>query len=599
MAIRFVHVFDADIEARRMTEVQRIFRTYFGAHYGDYADRIPDLLRKQSELGQRTILITAENPQQGRVLAFALAFHYSDLNATLLDFIVVDPTVRQRGIGGALYEALREYLMRLGSTGLYLEVRPDAPDLEPDPARRRENRARIRFYERYGARVIAGTNYEKKRPGRSEGEPYVMFDALGAEREPTADEVRDMFAAILFRKYGYAPTDPYANAIIASVLPGQVSLQPAHVRAPATQKAPVKHDIFRPFKVLVTPQHQIHHVRERGYVERPVRVDRIMHQIRMLAGMAVVDVQEHGVEPITEVHDPDFVRYLEEVSSKMPTGQAVYPYVFPIRHRARKPVDEEIQAGYYCMDTFTPLTHNAYLAARAAVNCALTGAELLRRGEQLVYAICRPPGHHAESGVYGGFCYFNNAAVAANALSVDGPVATLDIDFHHGNGTQEIFYDRADVLTISIHGDPSYAYPYFAGFADERGEGAGEGFNHNFPLPENVTDDEYLQTLEKALELIEHFAPRYLVLSVGLDIAKGDPTGAWTITPEGFERIGGAIAGLGLPTLAVQEGGYDTRTLGRNARYFLSGLQRTIYERRLERRSAAADALAPSATPER
>jgi acetoin utilization deacetylase AcuC-like enzyme len=201
--------------------------------------------------------------------------------------------------------------------------------------------------------------------------------------------------------------------------------------------------------------------------------------------------------------------------------------------------------------------------------------------------------------VYGGFCYFNNAAIAANALSADGKVATLDIDFHHGNGTQEIFYARSDVLTVSIHGDPSYAYPYFAGFADERGEGAGEGYNHNFPLGENIGDDEYLRTLEQALELIEHFAPRYLVLSVGLDIAKGDPTGAWAMTPEGFERIGGAIAGLGMPTLAVQEGGYDTRVLGRNARFFLSGLQRSIYERRLARRAATNDALAPSATPER
>ena len=598
MAIRFVHVFDADNEPRRIAEVQRIFRTYFGAAYGDYADRIPDLLRKQSELGQRTILITAENPQQGRVLAFALAFHYSDLNATLLDFIVVDPSVRQRGIGGALYEALREYLMRLDSSGLYLEVRPDAPELEPDPARRRENRARIRFYERYGARVITGTNYEKRRPERMEGEPYVMFDPLGSERQPTATEVRDMIGAILFRKYGYAQTDPYANAIVASVLPGQVGLQAPRARAPAAPREPSRHDIFRPFKVLITPQHQLHHVRERGYVERPVRVDRIMHHIKTLAGMAVVEVQDHGVEPITEVHDPDFVRYLEEVSSKLPAGQAVYPYVFPIRHRARKPVDEEIQAGYYCMDTFTPLTHNAYIAARAAVNCALTGADLLTRGEHLVYAICRPPGHHAESAVYGGFCYFNSAAIAANTLSAQGKVATLDIDFHHGNGTQQIFYDRDDVLTISIHGDPSYAYPYFAGFADERGEGAGEGYNHNFPLPEDVGDDEYLRTLERALELIEHFAPRFLVLSVGLDIAKGDPTGAWTISPEGFERIGGAIAGLGIPTLAVQEGGYDTRVLGRNARSFLSGLQRSIYERRLERRSAAANALVPSATPE-
>ena len=572
MAIRFVHVFDADTEPRRMAEVQRIFRSYFGVYYGDYADRIPDLLRRQAELGQRTILITAENPQHGRVFAFALAFHYTDLNATLLDFIVVDPTARQRGIGGALYEALREYLVALGSRGLYLEVRPDAQELEPDAVRRRENRARIRFYERYGARVIQGTTYEAKRPERTEGEPYVMFDSLGGAREPSAAEVRGMMSAILFRKYRYPRDDAYARSILASVRDGGITLQPPRVRRPATI-APPRHGIARPFKVLVTPQHQVHHVRERGYVERPVRVGRIMNHIRSLPGLEVAEVHDHGVDPVIAVHDADFVRYLEQVCLKLATDRTIYPYVFPIRQRARKPVDEEVQAGYYCIDTFTPLTHNAYIAARAAANCAMSGAELLQRGEQLVYALCRPPGHHAESAVYGGFCYFNNAAIAAQALSAAGRVATLDIDFHHGNGTQEIFAGRCDVLTISIHGDPSYAYPYFAGFADERGEGEGAGYNHNFPLPENVGDDDYLRTLAQAVELIARFAPRYLVVSVGLDIAKGDPTGAWAITTDGFERIGRAIAALGLPTLAVQEGGYDTRVIGRNARALLGGLQ--------------------------
>ncbi|MEO5588965.1 MAG: histone deacetylase family protein, partial [Gemmatimonadaceae bacterium] len=222
--------------------------------------------------------------------------------------------------------------------------------------------------------------------------------------------------------------------------------------------------------------------------------------------------------------------------------------------------------------------------ARAAVDCALTGADLLRNGEHLAYAICRPPGHHAERSVYGGFCYFNNAAIAAQALCNEGRVAILDIDFHHGNGTQDIFIERPDILTLSIHGDPSYAYPYFAGFADETGEGAGEGFNYNYPLDEGIGDDEYLRALDVALKRIIEFDPKYFVLSMGLDIAKGDPTGAWVISPDGLERIGGAIAGLGIPTLAVQEGGYDIRVLGRNARRFLQGLQRGVYERRLATR---------------
>ena len=579
MAIRFVHVFDADLDARRVAEVQRIFRSYFGQASGGYAERIPDLLRQPVEQGHRTIIITAEDPRGG-VLAFAMAFHYPDINATLLDYIVVDPAVRQRGIGGALYEALREYLGRLGTRGLYLEVRPDDPELEPDPGVRRENRARIRFYERYGARVVLGTDYERRRPGRAQGEPYVVFDALGAERVPDAAEVRDIVHALLFRKYAYPADDPYALGVLASVGTRPVTLQPSRSRG-AAARAPTAHGVFAPCKVVVTDAHRLHHVRERGFVERPVRVERILRAIETLPGVEVLPVTEHGDAPILAVHDADFVQYLERVCSKLEPDRAVYPYVFPIRLRDRQPIDEEMRAGYYCIDTFTPLTHNAYVAARAAVDCVLTGADLIARGERLAYAICRPPGHHAERRVYGGFCYFSNAAIAAQALTARGRVAVLDIDFHHGNGTQDVFYDRADVLTISIHGDPSYAYPYFAGFADERGVGAGEGFNHNFPLPEGVGDDAYLDVLAEALALVRQFAPAALVLSVGLDIAKGDPTGAWTISSEGFERIGGAIAALGLPTLAVQEGGYDTRVIGRNARQLLAGLQRGIYERRV------------------
>jgi acetoin utilization deacetylase AcuC-like enzyme len=346
------------------------------------------------------------------------------------------------------------------------------------------------------------------------------------------------------------------------------------------------HGVFRPLKIFVTKHHEIHHIRERGYVERPVRVEKIVQAVTAaLPDVEFMEVKAHDDSAILAVHDHDFVDYLSRVCPKLDEKETVYPYVFPIRLRERKPLDEEVQAGYYCIDTFTPLTRNAFTAARASVDCALSGADLLRGGEHLVYSICRPPGHHAERRVYGGFCYFNNAAIAAHMLSGDGRVALLDIDFHHGNGTQDIFYERADVLTLSIHGDPSYAYPYFAGFADERGEGAGEGFNHNFPLPEEVGDDEYMATLALALDIIDEFQPRYLVVSLGLDIAKGDPTGAFTISPQGLERIGGAVAGLGYPVLAVQEGGYDTRVLGRNATYILRGLQRGVYERRLTPRA--------------
>jgi acetoin utilization deacetylase AcuC-like enzyme len=250
----------------------------------------------------------------------------------------------------------------------------------------------------------------------------------------------------------------------------------------------------------------------------------------------------------------------------------VYPYVFPIRNAARPPRELSVRAGYYCIDTFTPLSRSAYRAARSAVDCALTAAEALLTGYRYAYALVRPPGHHAERHVFGGFCYFNSAAIATNLLSTHGTVAMLDIDYHHGNGQQDIFYERKDVFTVSIHGHPSFAYPYFSGFEDERGRGLGEGFNKNVPLPEHVAPQKYRRELTKALREVVAFSPSFLVVPLGLDTAKRDPTGTWPLVAEDFRENGRIIGRAGLPTLVVQEGGYRTVTLGRNARAFLEGL---------------------------
>ncbi|WP_395076241.1 GNAT family N-acetyltransferase, partial [Hyphococcus sp.] len=227
--------------------------------------------------------------------------------------------------------------------------------------------------------------------------------------------------------------------------------------------------------------------------------------------------------------------------------------------------------GYWCIDTFTPLNRNAYPAAREAVDCALTAAEAVLDGARAAYALVRPPGHHAESKAFGGFCYFNNAAIAANYLSDYGRVVVLDVDYHHGNGTQDIFYERADVLTVSIHGDPSFAYPYFTGFKDETGRGAGAGANLNIPLPETISADQHRKALARALARIAEHDPAYLVLALGLDAAKGDPTGTWPYVAADFEKMGQMIAAAGLPTVIVQEGGYRVQNLGVNARRFFEG----------------------------
>jgi acetoin utilization deacetylase AcuC-like enzyme/ribosomal protein S18 acetylase RimI-like enzyme len=246
--------------------------------------------------------------------------------------------------------------------------------------------------------------------------------------------------------------------------------------------------------------------------------------------------------------------------------------VFPIRNAARPPKEKTVRAGYFCIDTFTPLNREAHLAARRGVDCALTAAEQILEGAPVAYALVRPPGHHAERHVFGGFCYFNNSAIAAHYLSRYGNVAVLDIDYHHGNGTQDIFYERSDVLTVSIHGHPSFAYPYFAGFRDETGRGRGSGYNLNIPLSETISPTDHKEALRTALRRIARYAPAYLVVAVGFDTAKGDPTGTWANGAEDFEAIGRMIGGEGYPTVVVQEGGYRVRTLGTNARRFFMGL---------------------------
>jgi acetoin utilization deacetylase AcuC-like enzyme len=209
----------------------------------------------------------------------------------------------------------------------------------------------------------------------------------------------------------------------------------------------------------------------------------------------------------------------------------------------------------------------------AAADAALTAADLVAGGAPAAYALCRPPGHHAGPGYYGGFCLLNNAAIAARSLARLGRVAIVDVDFHHGNGTQDIFWEDPEVLYVSLHGDPAAHYPHFLGAADELGGGPGRGTTRNLPLPDGTGDDAYLDALAGAMELVAGFEPATLVVSAGFDTFAGDPIGAFAVTTEGFARIGAALAGAGRPTVVVQEGGYALDALGANAVALLGGLQ--------------------------
>ncbi len=287
---------------------------------------------------------------------------------------------------------------------------------------------------------------------------------------------------------------------------------------------------------------------------------------------------------ITDVHAPDYVAYLETAYERWValggSPVAVLPDTLAVRWMGtRRPENPLALPGYYAYDISAPITEGTYRAARAAANAALTAAALLLEGEQVVYALCRPPGHHAGRDLCGGYCFLNNAAIAAQYLVTQqrGPVALLDIDYHHGNGTQQIFYERADVLFVSLHADPAAAYPYFLGYEEERGAGAGMGATRNIPLPPGTDDDAFLAALEHACQAIEESGARTLVLSAGFDTFGGDPVAmlgdaGFALTTGGYTRIGARLAQLGLPTVVVQEGGYATAALGDNVVALLQGL---------------------------
>ena len=293
---------------------------------------------------------------------------------------------------------------------------------------------------------------------------------------------------------------------------------------------------------------------------------------------------EFGLDPVEAVHDPALVRFLstgwDEYQAAVGPTHDVTPDVFyrPALRRGMpertEPASIHGRLGWYCFETTTPLTEGTYVAARSAVDTALTATRSVLDGERATYGLCRPPGHHATSGMYGGYCFFNNAAIAAHhAASTTGTkVTVLDVDYHHGNGTQEIFYERDDVQYVSLHGDPTRAYPYNIGYADETGAGRGAGTNLNVPLPIRTDDDAYVAALQQAMESIVSFGPSMLIVSLGLDTFVTDPISDLAVTADGFERCGRAVAELGLPTAVLQEGGYDVAALGDNVRRWLIGL---------------------------
>ncbi|PJA74878.1 acetylpolyamine amidohydrolase [bacterium CG_4_9_14_3_um_filter_65_15] len=577
--IRRIHDDLLPVNKEAIRQVQSILDEQFPGLAAGEREKIISNLRDPFAQRFRAILHVAEK-QNGPIQGFALVLHEPTLNFFYLDYIASRAGLTSRGIGGALYQRIREEALASGTQAVYFECLPDDPADCKDKKDLAANRARLRFYEHFGARPLIDNDYTKPLSDSGDDMPYLVVDTLGNGKPPRRKSVQAVARAILERKYATLCPPEYVEAVVASFREDPVPLREPRYQKPKTQ-TPVPPPIHLGEKIVlyVNAAHDIHHVHDRGYVEAPVRVRRIMQELDKTAAFELKTAPKTPLEVIKQVHDRGFVEYVKKICLAVPEGQSVYPYVFPIRNASRPPIDLAMRAGYYCIDTFTPLNRNAFLAARGAVDCALAGAGAIRDGHHLAYALVRPPGHHAERRVFGGFCYFNNSALAAQALSELGRVAVLDVDYHHGNGTQDIFSAREDVLTVSIHGHPRFAYPYFSGFAEEQGEGAGMGFNLNLPLPEQVDGTRYHAVLDKALGRIRRFSPVALVVALGLDPAKGDPTGTWSLLAGDFHENGRRIGALGLPTLVVQEGGYRTRTLGVNARSFFEGMMKGSREK--------------------
>ncbi len=319
------------------------------------------------------------------------------------------------------------------------------------------------------------------------------------------------------------------------------------------------------------------------YLENPGRMDSILASLRQTSWAEILEPVGFGLEPIRAVHAQAYLDFLASAwpqwlaaypeNSRAPADAAFLPATFALRRHSRVPTSLLGRAGYYMMDLSAVIVGGTFEAALSSANCALNAAHAISKEvtpDGAAFALCRPPGHHAGRDYAAGYCFINNAAVAAHWLSADAKVAVLDVDYHVCNGTQDIFYNRSDVLTVSLHADPSAEYPYYAGYADETGNGQGAGFHHNFPLPAGIDDAGYLSALDYALEIIARFDPRYLVISTGMDIHERDSLGRFKVTTEGIGAIGQHIAQLHLPAAIIMEGGYNNAALGTNVVSFLS-----------------------------
>ena len=313
--------------------------------------------------------------------------------------------------------------------------------------------------------------------------------------------------------------------------------------------------------------------------ERPERMEYILNEIKTRKLGAILDPVNFDMDIIYKIHDKKYVDFLNNAWNEWVAlgfkGEAI-PTVYPSRSMNSDVVPTFIEGklGYYCLANETSISEGTVEAAYESVKVALTAADMLDE-EKSVFALCRPPGHHASKDQYGGYCFFNNVAIAAEKLKEKGAkrIFILDIDFHHGNGTQAIFYDRSDVFFVSLHGDPKNAFPHFLGHADEKGSGEGVGYNCNYPMPPGTPYDVWTKSLDDSISKIKNFSPDALIVSLGVDTYENDPISFFKLKSDDFFDVGRKIASINLPTLFVMEGGYAIKEIGVNTVNTLKGFE--------------------------
>ena len=313
--------------------------------------------------------------------------------------------------------------------------------------------------------------------------------------------------------------------------------------------------------------------------ESPERVEYILNEISKRKLGPIIEPNIKDLNIIYKVHNKEYVNFLENAWKEWVEegfkGEAI-PTVWPSRSMNSNKIPNNIEGklGYYCLANETSISEGTIEAAYESVKVALTGASMLQN-EKSIFALCRPPGHHASKNQYGGYCFFNNVAIAAEKLIDEGAkkIAILDIDFHHGNGTQEIFYNRSDVFFVSLHGDPSEAFPHFLGYADEKGIAEGEGYNLNYPMPPNTSYSIWKKNLNAAINKVQKFSPNFLLISLGVDTFEKDPISFFKLKSNDYFDVGRVISSLGIPTLFVMEGGYAINEIGINTVNILKGFE--------------------------